>query len=309
MDCLLCGNKNIQSGRVDDYDKDFFNCPICGKYVVTGTLIPMINRWSSRFYILSGVIKNATFTGRTIELSTTNIDNIISSALVPKSLTDYLIETIRFIGDMSTSFANPVEVNPTNNYPFVFAKTPDDFIEFIIQCEKLGYLETIDSGMSIVKFNVLGWQRYEEIKSLPASNPKHAFMAMQYGDSRLDAIYKDKFKPAVELTGFQLVRLDERPEAGLIDNRLRVDIRNCRFLLADVTNENKGAYWEAGYAEGLGKQVIYLCDKKDFDAKKVHFDVNHHTTIIWDEADLDTAAENLKATIRATFPSEAIMTD
>jgi nucleoside 2-deoxyribosyltransferase len=61
--------------------------------------------------------------------------------------------------------------------------------------------------------------------------------------------------------GFKLTRLDDDPKAGIIDDRLRVEIRTSRFLIADLTHENRGAYWEAGFAEGDGKPVIYTCRK------------------------------------------------
>lgn len=79
--------------------------------------------------------------------------------------------------------------------------------------------------------------------------------------------------------------------------------------MSDLTNNNIGAYWEAGYAEGLGKPVIYLCEKSQFNEFKTHFDTNHHTTVVWDENDMDAAVKNLKDTIRATLPLEAKMTD
>ncbi len=88
---------------------------------------------------------------------------------------------------------------------------------------------------------------------------------------------------------------DDRLEAGLIDNRMRVEIRNSRFVIADLTHDNRGAYWEAGYGEGLGKPVIYLCKAEVFRAKSTHFDTSHHLTIQWDPAALNRFAEDLKA--------------
>jgi hypothetical protein len=41
----------------------------------------------------------------------------------------------------------------------------------------------------------------------------------------------------------------------------------------------------------------------------VHFDTNHHLTVIWDPENLQDAAARLTATIRATLPAEAQMTD
>ncbi len=117
------------------------------------------------------------------------------------------------------------------------------------------------------------------------------------------------FKPAVAETGFQLVLLRDKPRAGPIDNHLRAEIRSSRFLLADLTTDNAGAYWEGGFAEGLGKPVIYLCEKSAFDNRGTHFDTNHCQTVIWDPNDKERGASDLKATIRATLPGEAIPAD
>ena len=95
----------------------------------------------------------------------------------------------------------------------------------------------------------------------------------------------------------------------MIDQKLKVQIRNSRFLIAELTNGNKGAYWEAGFSEGLGRPVIYSCEKTYFDKKKKHFDTNHLHTIIWEKGRLDAASEELKATIRATLPDEAVLED
>ncbi len=134
---------------------------------------------------------------------------------------------------------------------------------------------------------------------------------MKYGDSVSDEMYEECFKPACLEAGFELRRLDETPKAGLIDDNLRVEIRNCRFLLSDLSHGNQGAYWEAGFAEGLGKPVIYLCEKSVFEDEqtKPHFDTNHCQTVVWEQDRKGQAKNDLKATIRATLPAEAKMVD
>ena len=97
-----------------------------------------------------------------------------------------------------------------------------------------------------------------------------------------------------------MFKLDE-PRAGLIDDRLRVAIQASDFVIADLTHDNLGAYWEAGYAEGLGKPVIYTCESTRFEANKTHFDTNHCTTVTWAEADADGFVENLIATLRRSL--------
>ena len=132
---------------------------------------------------------------------------------------------------------------------------------------------------------------------------------MQFGDNDLDNVFEKCFKPAVKLTGFDLQSVIAEPRAGLIDDRIKVDILTARFVVADLTHGNAGAYWEAGFAEGLGKPVIYTCEKSVWDEQKSHFDTNHYHTVIWEKGKLEEVAEKLKATIRATLPGEAKMTD
>ena len=135
-----------------------------------------------------------------------------------------------------------------------------------------------------------------------------AFMAMPFEDSLLDRVFA-VFKKAVRDTGFELRRLDEKAPAGSITDRLLVEIRRSKFLIAELTSDNSGAYWEAGFATGVGRPVIYTCEKRYFDELGTHFDTSHHQTVIWEEDKLDIAAEQLKATIRATLPDEAVQED
>jgi hypothetical protein len=71
--------------------------------------------------------------------------------------------------------------------------------------------------------------RDEELK-LGLSDSQRVFMAMPFGDNRLNKIYTDHFEPAVNQTGLKLFRLDEEPKPGLIDDRLRVEIRRSKLL-------------------------------------------------------------------------------
>lgn len=157
---------------------------------------------------------------------------------------------------------------------------------------------------------IKGWARVEELRR-SGNGSRKGFMAMKFGDPQLDAVFREHFKLAVSQAGFDLMRLDDEPHAGLIDDRLRLEIRTSRFLVADLTHANNGAYWEAGFAEGLGRPVIYTCRKDVFEDPKTkpHFDANHYLTVVWDPADPSAAAEQLKTVIRVTLPTEAALTD
>ena len=162
---------------------------------------------------------------------------------------------------------------------------------------------------SIFRGALKGWEHYENLRE-GSGKYRKAFMAMKFDDSKLDRVFTDVFKPSAKQAGFDLFTLNEVLRAGLIDDRLRVEIQASDFLIADLTHDNNGAYWEAGYAEGMGKPVIYTCEKRKFESDKTtHFDANHHLTVLWEDAYLSKAGEQLKATIRATLPHLAKMND
>lgn len=149
-----------------------------------------------------------------------------------------------------------------------------------------------------------GWTRYSELRRQVAEI-RRAFMAMKFGDAVLDRVLATCFKPAVQRAGFELRPLNEGQGAGLIDNQIRAAIRTARFIIADLSHDNNGAYFEAGFAEGLEIPVIYTCERAKFEIHKTHFDTNHMVTIVWDEGRLDDAGSRLTATIRNTFPKDA----
>lgn len=151
-----------------------------------------------------------------------------------------------------------------------------------------------------------GWEAYEsEQKGL--STGKFGFIAMKYNSGALETLVQDSIKPRLSSDlGFKIIDLRDVAQAGIIDNIMRAQIRDAAFVLADLTHDNPGAYWEAGYAEGLGKPVIYLCESKKFEDAKTHFDTNHCTTVIWSSGAEEEFLNDLIATVRRSinlFPS------
>jgi hypothetical protein len=163
-------------------------------------------------------------------------------------------------------------------------------------------------GSDKIRMLEAGWRRYDELKTA-APYSRTAFMAMPFNRPAIEKVYREFWRPAVARTGFELKTVTQR--AGLIDDHIRVDIRRSRFLISELTEGNQGAYWEAGFAEGLNKRVIYTCEKSYFDNPKTrpHFDVNHYSHVIWQESHLSDAADELTARIRASIPDAKIDDD
>ena len=145
-----------------------------------------------------------------------------------------------------------------------------------------------------------GWQRYEAEKQ-GQTEGSYGFIALKFGDPVLDPFLQGHIKPTVESIGLSLRDMRDCSRAGIIDNLMRIEIRDSAFVLVDLTHDNAGAYWEAGYAEGLGKPVLYICERSKFENVKTHFDTNHCTTVVWDADEPMQFRETLVATLKRSL--------
>jgi len=126
-----------------------------------------------------------------------------------------------------------------------------------------------------------------------------AFIIMSFNPT-LDFLYRDALVPAVSDCHLQPHRVDEREFDGTISEAILDKIRNCRVVVADLTDERPNCYFELGYALGLGKPAI-LAARKDHDPRrdlrnhdpKVHFDLDCHKISYWVPEDLNELRQQL----------------
>jgi len=288
----------------------WLNCPNCGKFIITGTSYACMETEFKRFsdgrLRLSHAIRKLVEQNKEVSIGSNDLPLLIENTPIPnpQEQTDNLI---LWLGRRLKGLSDYVPYKPDEMVAVIGGWNAANVTKIIahLQNKRLVEVDTIIE-LQDLSLTMEGWEHYQQLERGVVESRK-AFMAMQYGDTLLDRIYRECFKPAVESTGFELLRLDERPKAGLIDNRMRVIIRTARFIVADLSHANLGAYWEAGFAEGLGRPVIYTCERAHFEKNKTHFDTNHCHTVLWSESSLEKASMELAATVRATLPTEAIL--
>ncbi|GGY55173.1 hypothetical protein GCM10007148_26240 [Parvularcula lutaonensis] len=159
----------------------------------------------------------------------------------------------------------------------------------------------VEFSFSEMALTVSGWDVFDEIVSGRVTASR-GFIAMKFNDDTLEQLVAAHIKPAIknELSR-DLVDTRDDARAGIIDNLMRQLIRDSAFVIVDLTHDNAGAYWEAGYAEGLGKPVIYICEAGKFAQAQTHFDTNHSTTVLWESGSEDNFVAELIATIRRSI--------
>ena len=106
---------------------------------------------------------------------------------------------------------------------------------------------------------------------------------MWFHDSTQKA-WEEGIKRGIEDAGYEAVRIDQKEHTNKIDDEIIAEIRRSRFIVADFTQGKDGArggvYYEAGFAHGLGIEVIFTCRKDALG--DVHFDTRQYNHIVWE---------------------------
>lgn len=214
---------------------------------------------------------------------------------------------IRYIGDEISRTGEPLRALP-QALPAIAGSPNREFAaKLAAELNRRGLLSAIDASnyggtkLTNIGLTLDGWDRYEAEKRGKFAG-KYGFIALKFDDPVLDPLVNDCIKPTIKAgIGYDVVDMRAVAKAGIIDNLMREQIRDAAFVIVDLTHDNSGAYWEAGYAEGLGKPVVYICEQAKFEAAQTHFDTNHCTTVTWSNDDRATFEKELIATLRRSL--------
>lgn len=308
--CPICSSPfcEIDNGHGD---KALFMCATCGTFGVSRSALVSLSHLTDDFgpakrAAISHHLRVATDRGQVPLLTTYDLDEMKANLRLP-SPKQQALNLIRFVGDKVAQDGKPLSEFPDDIHAVVGSPNRDFAMALVrqlrdrgqINAVSCGHMESADEVMEI-SLTLSGWDQYEAEQQGQISG-NYGFMALKFGDPVLDPFLRDVIKPAIAKLGMTLEDMRDAAQAGIIDNVMRARIRDSAFVLVDLTHANEGAYWEAGYAEGLGKPVLYLCSKQVFEDRGTHFDTNHCTTVLWDTKNPSKFSDELMATLRRSL--------
>ena len=317
ISCPICGFEAEKLHAADGFDGLAIKCPHCGSFSLSGSLESMLPTRKASDPLaaakLSHGLRNTQKENAPTLLTTEKCDAILKMPLPkPREQADLMI---RWFAESHQELGKAVNLNYKNHGAIIGSQSAISFAFTMNYMIQSGFLYGKPAEFMNISHNqyqlfltVTGWDYYDQMRTRKEFYRK-AFIAMKFNDKRLEKTLEEVFKPAAKKAGFDLFKSIEQLGAGLIDNQIRAQIQASDFVIADLSHDNLGAYWEAGYAEGLGKPVIYTCQKSKFEKSKTHFDTNHHLTIVWDDENPAQCEKELIATIRVTLPHIAKMDD
>jgi len=180
------------------------------------------------------------------------------------------------------------------NFPLFDMRDGRELLYVLDQLREMNYLTLGGEGKGWI-LTAKGW---EHLTSTAATfTPGTCFVAMSFHKS-LSKAYSQGIKRALEDDcGFKSIRIDRVEHNEKICDRILAEVRQCQFMVADFTLHRAGVYFEAGFALGLGRQVIWTVRKDDL--RNTHFDTRQYNHIDWEQpADLrKRLADRVLATI------------
>ena len=170
-------------------------------------------------------------------------------------------------------------------------------------CTNKGYLEKITNEAKCFITTADGMIFVED--AVKEDKQSHQCFVAMWFDKSMTNIYQKAIEPAIEDAGYTPYRVDEDNHNNMIDNQIIAQIRQSHFIIADFTSEidkpRGGVYYEAGFAHGLGKEVIWTCREDVINEKAIHFDIQQYNFITWKQDELKELYDGIYNSIGANI--------
>jgi nucleoside 2-deoxyribosyltransferase len=325
--CMLCGSNT--SEEPTGFAIRVINCDNCGEYAIT---YATLSTWSNDFltnellkgkqHLIAGYVHYLNESGAArLTITRDKALEIIRSGQLPSTIQEKLDKLLLWVYKKSDTFMKPICID-FGKTAIAYAHDENEFKNMVLALVENGYIKS-PSGITdgdIYSITIKGINHIEAIEQKIDS--KQCFVAMWFNDELMEA-FQSTISRAIVECGFSPLIISMREHNGNINDQIIAEIRKSRFIIADFTGHRGGVYFEAGFAMGLGKQVIWTCRKDYFNKmkeleekgeraqddegikykrksmQKIHFDVEHYNFIVWsDEAEL---FKKLKDRIGATI--------
>ena len=240
-----------------------------------------------------------------MSITESNITELLQSARIPTSVIDKSNETLLYVSERQNKPNDYVEVFFNIDYPLTFSSDKDEFRHYLDTLADKGFLERLGHtggprANQRFRLTFEGWEKVEQLKKVQIDSDQ-AFVAMSFSE-HLKPVWEYGFKLALKDVGYKAIRADEVQHNDKIIDRIIADIRQSGLLVADLTEQSNGVYFEVGFAMGLGINVIWTCKKSDM--ANLHFDTQQYNHIPWESA--EELREQLQNRIAATNPGRTL---
>jgi len=242
-----------------------YKCERCGKYSITSTAKSMVE--SRSLISLSSWIREKNDLGIEPPNISSDLIKQIQDLIPNYSPSQKQLILLRRLEKKTEYPGQKVTIHPRFDFTIAWASREKELIFYVQslidrKLIKLINAEEIDDEFPFeVEITSMGWDFLDE-HAKPSIMSDQAFVAMSFSPT-LKLAWENGFQEAIKEAGFKAYRVDEEHHNERIDVKIVAEIKNSLFLVADVTEQKQGVYFEAGYAIGLGIPVIWSVRKDE----------------------------------------------
>lgn len=304
--CPICSSRlNDQSGKTAKYVS--YDCRRCGRFLVDFKLAA--TGWPSAYpeakqivHLLSGYSREksdiATWTGL---IGESQLAKFTADALpsihrqFPKSIREKVHKLLLHLWRVTTYFGEVITQDASFDLSTSYSINPGEHYQIIELVKESGFLLHKSERLTVLALSASGFEEVERLRGSNLDSAK-AFVAMPF-DKGLRPLFDGPLSAGIAAAGYLPMRIDRKEHNDQIVDIMLAEIRESRFVVADFTYQSYGVYFEAGFAKGLGRPVIWTV--RDDELERCHFDTRQYNFIEWKNG--DDLAKRLNARIRATI--------
>ena len=129
-------------------------------------------------------------------------------------------------------------------------------------------------------------KKYDKVSIPPITKRNQIFVAMMFS-AETASTYEQAYKAVIQSLNYSVMRIDEKQFNGSIIEEITAEITDSVALIADLTGNRGGVYYEAGIARGLQLcnhpiKLILTCKQSYFNNERVHFDVSGDNIVLYE---------------------------
>jgi hypothetical protein len=292
--CFFCGYDSKVNRLPQKICSTLYDCEYCGTYILDSQGFDILIKDENKFKMACVLNERRLkgFGGIALD-DETKVEDLVCGyprisvnellAQYPQTAGEFLNRILLNLNRLAPRLFSEIALNfkkPDNLY--LFAKDTGECMTILKELSEQGLIRDSNSTMQELR-KTLTLRGLEIIENLQNSSidSKQAFVAMWF-DPSMDDFYKKGIKPAVEEAGYTAIRIDLKEFNNKICDELIAEIKRSKFLIADSSGSRNAVFFEAGFAKGLGREVIFTVRKADVDKLKEHFDTRQYNHIVYD---------------------------
>lgn len=301
-ECPLCHSTDVKASRDAELRKETWDCTWCGRFqlwppysdglfppnskpIIRGLIMERQSRKEDAFL----VVRESTF-----------------EQLLAQGPRDPVEQADRLLLNLAARSSEiPIFTYLTSNrhQGLAFIAGNDAFVGWLGFLRDAGWIdlqgkrEDKPNDLSF-RLTLEGWRRVRELRE-KGHGTDTVFVAMPF-KPEFDNLWKDLIEPAIRKAGWRPVRADKEQHSGKIDDWILNQLQSARAVVAETTDNNPGACFEAGYALGHRRPVVWLARRETVHSG-LHFDIRQYNHVTWEPSRESASVANLAERILNTI--------